>query len=653
LENRHELNELSDQSLQEGYGASDAAVEKKQEGFTILTVVLSLAMMIILSYLYTRAIYRLGAWIDHELLPSTAAFILLFPLLGVNCLFRYVAKRELVNYAQMVTLYAMVSLASVIMGGGCFWIIIGNIMALSSLTSGIDPLFRDAVDILKPVLAQMSRFVVPQGEALEKGFMLGRTPVPWAEWIIPIMVWTLYFTVIFLVFMCVATIFHRHWSKELHFTFPLVQPVVEMLDPTTDGKSAVPVFWRNRLVWAGAIIPIFIGVWNNIIRQFLLKGVPLIATNKELVQLGQQLGGVWMWLFSTFPPFMLNWDPLLIGIGYLLNSDLCLSLWFFHIVGQRMPRILGYALGKECIGWWKLGFMHDQYNAGALAFAIATVYMSRGYLKEVWKQVKKSDGSDADEGMRYRTAVIGIVAGMIVIFLFNTILLKVNPLWTTVYFVIGFAIFLTFSRARAQLGLPMVRPTSGSFDNRFIFSTLGGKVFGRSAIQGAGFHHSLGYGTLGSAMAFIFEGQEMADRANMPKRSMNKALLFAFVAGLLIAFAVGLPYIYRYGFHYVEYHWQWHARVAFSYAATGVFGLTSPDGLPPLNGQFEAGNIIAQAIALLFTIFLSYMHSTFSWFPLHPLGYVMGVADWPRLFWFGFFVAWDESVPPMRHRHPR
>lgn len=614
--------------------------EKTQEGFTLTTIILSLIMLTLLAILYTRAIYRLGAWIDHELLPSTAAFIILFPLIVVNCVFRRFIKKELVNHAQLVTLYSIVSLAAVIMGGGGFWIILGNIMALTSLTSGIDPIFRDAAEALKPVLAQMSTLIVPRGDAVERGFMLGRSTVPWGQWILPIMIWTLYFTVIFLVFMCIATIFHKHWSKELHFTFPLVQPVVEMLDPATDGKSAIPTFWRNKLVWAGAAIPIFVGIWNNILRQFLLKGIPLIPYSKELDQFGQELGGVWPWLLSSFPPFMLNWDPLLIGIGYLLNSDLSLSLWFFHIFAQRMPRALGYFLGKQRTGCWEVGFMFDQYYAGAIAFAVATLYMSRRHLKYVWEQVIKSDGSDAEEGMRYRTAVVGLALGLVFIFLFNTFLLKVSMLWTVAYFGVGLAVFLTFSRARTQLGLPMVRPTSVNFDKLFLFSTFGGKVFGRSAIQGAGFHNSLGYGTVGSSMAFIFEGQEMADRTKMPKRSMNKALIFAFVASLLIAFAVGLPYVYKYGFHYVGYHWQWHSRVGFAQAATLVFGMASPEGLPPYNGRFEAGNAVAQAIAVLFTIFLSYMHSTFAWFPLHPLGYVMGVADWPRLFWFGFFIAW-------------
>ena len=82
------------------------------------------------------------------------------------------------------------------------------------------------------------------------------------------------------------------------------------------------------------------------------------------------------------------------------------------------------------------------------------IWLSRSHLKVVIKCIfRRGSSEDLDEPLRYRTAVIGIIIGMILLTLFcyqaGMSLLIIIP-----FFVIFFMLSTAITRMRAELGPP-------------------------------------------------------------------------------------------------------------------------------------------------------------------------------------------------------
>jgi hypothetical protein len=535
---------------------------------------------------------------------------------------------------------------------GGWWLIVGAIMAMTSLATGMDPVAAGFATRFRALLGDLSTSIVPRGDAVVNGFWKGNAVVPWGEWIVPIVVWTLYFTVIFWVFLCIAAVLHKHWAEVIHLPYPLVEPVVEMTRQDNMNQNGSIPFWKNRIMWAGAAVPIIVGLWNDVIAKFLVLGLPPLLLEYDIGAYARSLGGLWVPLLGDFPPVVFVLSTLVIGVGYFVGNDILGSVVFFYFFAQRLPRLLPELFGGIFLsGLSARAWMYDQYYAGVLGFAVVTLYMSREQLKAVWLRAigKVTDTIDSDEGLSYRTATFGLIAGLVIIALFNTVCLKVSLLYTIAFFAVSLALFLTFARARVQLGIPNVQYHSSKIDKRLIVPAFGGKVFGLGSINGSGFNNSLMVGFLGSGLAFMFESYKMADRSGMRRRTMSKALIFSVVASLLIGFVVGLPFIYEYGYNSAQLIHD--ARRGFSEISSQGFPRTAPEGTLPFQSSKD-GTIPVQVIALVFTGVLAYMYSTHVWWSLHPLGYVMGVGETAVRLWSGFFIAWIIKNMLLRYFGP-
>lgn len=629
--------------------------ETSHRGLTPVVIVLAVIWMIVSGWLVGRSAFRLGPDLDYYTVPVPGVLLYVLPLFFVGLVYRRLRGKVFLTQAEFITLYCMLAVAGLVLTGTGFWVLIGNIMSLNNLIRGADLGISNYEAFFQPILKSVSSLVVPRGDAVVQGFFMGNTSVPWGSWIGPMLLWTIYITVIVSVLLCLASIFRRYLTDIQHYTFPLTIPIVEMLSVPDDTKAFLPSFWRNRLMLLGASIPVLLGVWNELLRPYILPGLPVIPTYWTWDERWDIVPpfGFWTYFLAPWPGFRIGIFPMQIGIGYLVPSSTLFSLWFFHLLMMPVLRgVTGYFDIGYIGGWGGLGYaaFSDQFYVGAMTLCVITFIQAREHLAYVWRcAVGKitETAFDRAEAISYRMSVWGAVIGILFLLLFNYVFLGVALRWSIVLFSILLAVFTLFARVRAEMGLPYARPNTNKPD-QWLMLSYGGKVFGKTSIAGAGLHVWLQFGCIGSVMALATESSRMADEVRMSRKTTVRAIAIVIPLAVLIAFVLGLTLIYNYGFNLIHPLWDYQARGSFREVAIWAFPSSSPNGTLPFYGEQSFKKYVQPAV-VLFVVFLAYMRR-FAWWPLTPFGYVFAMSDQVATLWASFFLAWLIKTLLIRYR---
>ena len=143
----------------------------------------------------------------------------------------------------------------------------------------------------------------------------------------------------------------------------------------------------------------------------------------------------------------------MIGIGYLLPTDLCFSVWFFYLF-WKVQKVVACILRMEVS--FDDPYIRQQEAGGVFALVLMLLWASRGYLKQVWLRIldRKSGLDDSQEPISYRAAALGAAAGFVLLTLFMK-RIGMSPLLALIAFAIYFLIAVVVARIRAEMGPPV------------------------------------------------------------------------------------------------------------------------------------------------------------------------------------------------------
>jgi len=233
-------------------------------------------------------------------------------------------------------------------------------------------------------------------------------------------------------------------------------------------------FFKNKLMWIGFGIAAGIDLLNGL--NVFFPSIPYI--NVKVTNLGGSftgrpwgaLGNVWLSFF-----------PFAIGLGVLLPADLSFSCWFFHVF-WRLQFVAAAALGWETIPG--MPFMNYQAFGGVMAIALIALYSSR---KALWQVLRRAVGagstaSDEGEAMSYRTALLGVGLGL-VIMLYIAVAAGMS-LWVGfLFFGIYFLMSIALTRIHAELG-PPAHDFRDMGPHRIISAMFGARALGAKNLVG-------------------------------------------------------------------------------------------------------------------------------------------------------------------------
>lgn len=587
-------------------------------GLTWRSIVLSVIFCVIASYWieWSEVVARFCQ--VTEAVPAVPAVAFLILLVALNPFVRRISKRLALDRREVLMIYVFLAIATSMAGPGIVRFFINTIPVpfyFATVENDLESLHRYIPEWTLPHDPEVIRLLY---EASEAG------TIPWGPWLVPLAAWGIFFLALWVTMMAMMAMLQRQWSEKEKLTYPLLYLPIEITEGL-NTRALVVDFLRSPIMWVGFSIAAIYN-FGNIVQAF----------NPGFTALGKfyDIGALFTerpW--SAIQPLQMHYRPEMIGFGYLVSTEVALSIWVFYLF-LRLQAVAAAAGGLDIAGF---PFVQEQGLGSYLAMAIFLLWIARGHLRTVFRKALTGDPQicDRDEPMSYRTAVIAFIVGLAVVLLWVT--QAGMALWVAlVYFGLILAVALVYARVRAEVGVPLIWMFPYYQQYRFLRYT-----FGSAPLQVGGSWQNLttlatmvflSRGYYPALIGYQTEGYRLARETQIRDRSMSWLLIIAMVVGFYVAIWTHLRAYYMYGSGGLAALGGWGFGIARNeYEAVVGFtrGHAGPD--PWRIGATSGGFVLTAVLMILRMIFLR--------FPLHPLAYGMA-GSYGSLIWGSFFVVW-------------
>lgn len=416
-------------------------------------------------------------------------------------------------------------------------------------------------------------------------------------WLTPAILWSAFTISLVLVMLGLTLALSSRWVSEEKLSYPIIQLPLHI---TESG------FLKNRVMWIGACIGLFMGTLNGL--HFFFPNVPTIG---RPVDIGRY--------FTEKPLNAIGWlpiaiQPFAIGLGFFMPVDLSFSCWFFYLF-WKFERVITSMLGINIAGF---PFINEQTTGAYVAFALVAVWVARKHIVKIF-QFKESPEKNV-HSFALITLLIGL-AGITAFCLKAGMGIKAIIIFFAIYFLISISI----GRIRAELGSP-VHDLHFAGPDMMMVHLLGTRNIRQEDLTIISMFWYFNRAYRSHPMPCILEGIKLGERTGVPETKVASVIIFSAVLGTLFAFLMHLQASYRHG----AWGKLWPAYETYNRLSSW---LTAPTG-----GDFKY--ISAYSFGTLFVVALTVFRTHFIWFPLHPVGFVVSSSWGMNPFWFSVFLSW-------------
>jgi hypothetical protein len=548
--------------------------------------------------------------------PFPNVLFLLTLLTGANIFVKRYKPRLALTSVELLALYVVLSVQSAI--SSIFftqWII-------RSITHGFWYDTADRANATKYGPYLPAWFTVQDRNVLA-GFYNGNSSLftrsHLLPWLAPILAWTLFFCAMGIVFLATATLFAQQWIRHERLTFPIVELPFQMVAPDN-------AFWRQRLMWLGFALAASIELLNGL--NYWFPALPFIPV--KINDLSP--------LFTSKPwngigDFNISFYPFIIGICYIAPLDLCFSAVFFYLL-IKVECVLGTAQAWDANPQYP--YYWEQSFGAVCALLMATLWGSRKHLREIARRAfgHPADERDPAEARLYRRSLLA--AGLGSLFLVVWLMLAGLQWWAAgVMVLVWIGGGVVAARIRAESGFPQhyLDDMSGTI---LLMTAVGGNAFGmRSITLMALFNGFTKFNTY-HMMPHQVEGFRLAGRTGLRAEKIAAVMLLTILLSVPMTLLINIASFYHLGagarahagLFLGQDTWLWTMPrwTSGDSTAAGISG-----GKP---NWHSLGMI---AISFTFCNMLMMLRYRLLWFPLHPIGMVLG--NGMRMIWFSVLVA--------------
>lgn len=553
-------------------------------------------------------------------LPMTAVFYLLVVQLG-NLGLRRLRPQLAFTQAELLTLFSMLALSGVLCGHDRLVTLMGVIASPERFAS---PENRWE-SLFFPYLPKW--LFVWDNEAAYHYYSGGSSYLRyWQYWVRPALGWTTLSLLITFTLLCLNVVMRKRWTEMERLSYPIVQLPLAMTDPDSG-------FWRNRAMWAGFAIAAGIDVLNGL--HFLYPSIPALVYQGDDLEISR-------WFtqppWNAIGPTRADFYPFMIGLAFLLPMDIILSTWFFYLFG-KMQLVLASATGLRQITP-QFPYQEMQAAGAVIAIAVAALWEARHYLRQVWRRAigLRSTLDDRDEAFSYRAALLGTAVGFVGLCWFG-IACGMAPQMVVGYFALFLLIALAVTRLRADSGAP-AHALYAVNPHNLIITYLGTAGQSPQTLTALGIFEWFNRFNRAHCMPQQLEALKMAQVVRASQRRMAIGLTLSVVVTLALTFVIFPALMYRNGAalaaELMQTGWD-------TYGTAGIQGwMQSPK--PP-----DTGGMIASMGGGAFALLLSFLRSRFTGFPLHPMGYALGLGVTVDRWWFALLICTAIKMPLVRY----
>ena len=549
-----------------------------------------------------------------ESVPPIPALAALLLLVAANAVSRKWRGRPVLPPAQTLMVFSFLAVGTAILGPGIARFLFSNLTAPIYFASPENN-FAD----LHPYIPS---WFVPKDKSVIDGFYEGsRAGVPWEAWFVPLGMWLVFFTLLWLTLLCMTLLVRRQWMEHEKLSFPQLYLPLQI----TEGERG---FFRNPLMWIGFGLAAGYDLVN--IAHALVPSVPALGmafpfgdafTQKPL----DALRGMTLYL-----------RPEMVGLGYLVSLEVSFSVWFFSLL-IRAEAVMGRAFAWDLPGF---PFPQEQGIGAYVALAALLLWSAR---KGIAAQL--GSGPDAaiippSERRTARRALAGLVLGVVGLVAWCRV--AGLAVWIgMLFFALVLGVALVYCRIRAETGVPLIWgfPFGQHYD--LILNLAGSQGLtagGPGSLVVLTNLVFLSRGYFPALAAYQLEALRLGESAGMKRERVLPWIVLAVPAGFLVAFVVLLTTYYQKGAANIGLWGTWAAIPLFS-RAVGVSHTVTPVQWDALSAS-GAGLLTAFGLAGLRQV----------WFacPFHPLGYAMATS-YGDLFWGPFMMVWALKWSILRY----
>jgi hypothetical protein len=442
------------------------------------------------------------------------------------------------------------------------------------------------------------------------GHVLGKLPIYFPRYL----GWAIPMVGVSLALLFINSLMRGAWCQRERLAFPIIQLPVS----ASENGGAGPM-WRSRHMWIAFGIMFSIQILNGI--NYLYPNVPSIPV-KELIDIRS--------LFTEPPLSNMGYLPIAIfpfmaAIGIFMPSDLLFSLIVFFFLRKLTHVVLAsQGIPQHTFSGTAISpgppYFDEQTWGAALALFIGALWISRGYLREVWLDIR-SGARAPDGGIKHRWAFVGLVActvGVIAYGMYGELPLS----YMLVYIGLIYAFSFVLTRVRAQIG-PPTHEFAFFGPNSFMHRFFGNNWLNDRQATWV----SQGFITVNRIhrthpMPYQLEGMKMGYIERLKQRPLFLALAAATVLGFFLGYFFLHVFAYRTGNFYRWVDGEIYLRNILN-------NRHGPDTVGITMTLFGFAAVMAMDAARF----------RFPAFPLHPAGYMLSMNFGVDYYWFGLLIA--------------
>jgi hypothetical protein len=425
--------------------------------------------------------------------------------------------------------------------------------------------------------------------------------IPWQPWVLPLALWTLFYLALFVSHILIAALLRKQWVEHEKLSFPLAQVPVEVAD-----ERRLTAMGRNLLFWFGFIIPVFV---------FTFRALHIYFPYFPNINIYPNWGAI----FQGRPFDVLNYTPFniyfdMIGVTYLIPSDVGFSFWFFAFVVRRLQMVVRSAMGLTD----HQQPLEMQTIGGLFALFALQMWVARQYLRDVFVQAWRGicpDPNAAPLPYRHLLIMLGICVVFLVVW---TVGFSTAIHWAIALFAIHYIWRIMTARMVAEAGLFVFwTPSPVNFLLRF----FGRDLIGAPSISGLTMVHSKFSDSATCLMPQALQAFKIAHSEGLNQQQIFKLMLASTVVSMMVCHPTSLRILYT----TTVPKMGWWTRGYPQWLANDFLTRLAQDLRMPTWHYFS---LLGGAIV---TVFLAWMRWQFFWWPFHPLGFAAANA----VPWFG------------------
>jgi len=555
-----------------------------------------------------------------EAVPSIPGLAALLLLAGLNPLIRRLPYARDLSAGEIVIVYLFVTVATFMFGCGVTRFLIATVSAGYYYTTPVSPINEIATFIpgwLSPTDPLIHKWLY---EASPTG------QVPWEVWQIPTAVWSGFFLLFGGTLMCLMILFAEQWIEHERLVFPLVRLPLQILGE----EGAVPLF-RNPVTWVGIGLATIFNLY--LMTRAVFFGGPKGTLNFDIST------GVTDWPWRAIRPMNIDIRPGLIGLGYLISTELSFSIWFFYLF-QKLQALVMAGVGYRVGG---MPFPQEQGIGAYLVMGLVLLWKGRAPIAHAWNSLLRPSVGARDR-LPYRWALLGAIMGIGALFFFF-MAAGMAPWLAGLYLAILLLVGLVYGRLRAETGVPLLWAFPYGQQHKVIWN-----FFGQEGVIGQ--KHDLRSPTIFAMMGFLsrgyfptvsgyqIEGLNLAQRTGISARQVIVTLLLAIVVGSAFSFVFHLqPYYQEGGVGLRGGIWGDRTAQQEYSAVLRAVDMPAPPDTPRIIATIGGGVLVA---------LISMARGYWFGFPLHPIGYVLAGAFGHKL-WGPFLIVWICKTVLLRY----